>query len=97
MQALADQMGEQGQQQMGGGDGDRRGMQTGQRTMDRNRDPLGRPQSSRGWYDNSEVRIPGESEMRRVREILDELRRRSGEYGRPKPELEYIDRLLRQF
>lgn len=99
MQALAEQMGEQGQGQgqMGGGEGDRHGRQTGQRTTDRNRDPLGRPQSSRGWYDNSEVRIPGEGEMRRVREILDELRRRSGESYRPKPELDYIDRLLRQF
>ena len=32
-----------------------------------------------------------------ARELLDELRRRAGESGRPRQELDYIDRLLRQF
>jgi hypothetical protein len=32
-----------------------------------------------------------------VRDILDELRRRAGEPGRPTLELDYIDRLLRRF
>jgi hypothetical protein len=36
-------------------------------------------------------------ERQRSREILEELRRRAGESERPKPELDYIDRLLRQF
>jgi hypothetical protein len=36
-------------------------------------------------------------ELRRAREILDELRRRAGERARPKIERNYIERLLRQF
>jgi hypothetical protein len=36
-------------------------------------------------------------ELRRSREILDELRRRSGDRQRPALELDYIDRLLHQF
>jgi hypothetical protein len=43
------------------------------------------------------VKIPEEAELQRAREILDELRRRSGQYGRPQMEREYIDRLLKQF
>jgi hypothetical protein len=35
--------------------------------------------------------------MKRVREILEELRRRAGETDRPQQERDYIDRLLRQF
>ena len=33
----------------------------------------------------------------RAREILDELRRRAGDFNRPQLELDYIDRLLRRF
>ena len=36
-------------------------------------------------------------EMRRAREILEELRKRSGERQRPPLERDYIDRLLKQF
>jgi hypothetical protein len=35
--------------------------------------------------------------MQKSRQILDELRRRAGERSRPALELDYIDRLLRQF
>jgi Flp pilus assembly CpaE family ATPase len=43
------------------------------------------------------VQIPDEMELRRTREIVDELRRRRGERERPTLELDYLDRLLDQF
>jgi Flp pilus assembly CpaE family ATPase len=36
-------------------------------------------------------------ELRKAREILDELRRRAGEPARPPLERDYIERLLPQF
>jgi hypothetical protein len=35
--------------------------------------------------------------MQRSREILDELRKRSGEHERPRSELDYLRRLLQQY
>jgi uncharacterized protein (TIGR02302 family) len=61
------------------------------------RDPLGRETGQSGFEALEGVRIPDEMELRRSREILDELRRRSGERNRPPVELDYIDRLLKQF
>lgn len=58
-------------------------------------DPLGR--EGRGDWSRSDVEIPDEHEMRRVQEILRELRRRSGEMKRSKEEREYIERLLKRF
>ncbi len=60
-------------------------------------DPLGRQQGRSGFEALEGVRIPEEMELRRAREILDELRRRRGEQARPPVELDYIDRLLKQF
>ena len=65
-----------------------------------NQDPLGRPLPGGEWdggMTGDNVKIPDEAELRRAREILDELYRRAGERRRPRPELEYIDRLLRRF
>lgn len=62
-----------------------------------NRDPFGRPLSSNGTYDQGDVAIPDDTVMQKSRQILDELRRRAGERSRPEIELDYIDRLLRQF
>lgn len=61
------------------------------------RDPLGRETGSRGSPFGDTVKIPEEREMQRARDILNELRRRAGERGRPLPELEYLERLLRRF
>ena len=61
------------------------------------RDPLGRQQGRGGFEAIEGVRIPEEMELRRAREILDELRRRRGEQQRPPLELDYLDRLLKQF
>jgi hypothetical protein len=60
-------------------------------------DPLGRPLDEQGSMAGGTVRIPDQSDLARAREILDELRRRSGEANRAQQELDYIDRLLRQF
>jgi len=61
------------------------------------RDPLGRETGQSGFEALEGVQIPDEMELRRAREILDELRRRRGERRRPTIELDYIDRLLKQF
>lgn len=61
------------------------------------RDPLGRPQRSQGPDLGTSVKVPDAIDMQRAREILEELRKRSGEATRPPTELDYIDRLLRRF
>jgi uncharacterized protein (TIGR02302 family) len=61
------------------------------------RDPLGRARSGAGQVSTEDVVIPNEMELRRAREILDELRRRSGDRSRRPIELDYIERLLQQF
>lgn len=91
MQEMADQF----MQQMGAGAPPgmgRLGAQPGQ-----GQDPFGRRAGSSGYEALEGVKIPDQMEMRRAREILDELRRRRGERRRPPVELDYIDRLLKQF
>jgi hypothetical protein len=61
------------------------------------RDPFGRPMSSGGPFDQGDVEIPDQGILQKSRQILDELRRRSGERARPTIELEYIERLLKRF
>jgi len=60
-------------------------------------DPLGRPTARTGPEFGDSVDVPDKSELQRAREILDELRRRAGERDRPKPELDYLERLLPRF
>ena len=60
-------------------------------------DPLGRKEGANGSSVNGDVKMPTQSELQRARNILLELRRRAGERGRPQQELDYIDRLLKQF
>jgi uncharacterized protein (TIGR02302 family) len=60
-------------------------------------DPLGRQEGMGSREATQGVEIPDKGELRRSRIILDELRRRRGERQRPPLELDYIDRLLRQF
>ncbi len=43
------------------------------------------------------MKLPDKSTLERAREILQELRKRAAERGRSKEELDYIDRLLKQF
>jgi uncharacterized protein (TIGR02302 family) len=60
-------------------------------------DPLGRPLHGREFGNDSSVRIPGEIDVQRVRRILEELRRRLADPSRPKIELDYIERLLKDY
>ncbi len=59
-------------------------------------DPAGRPEAD-GPIDNGSVKVPTERETQRARDILNELRKRSGETERPEEELNYLERLLRRF
>jgi hypothetical protein len=60
-------------------------------------DPFGRAAAGRGSGTGGDLRIPDASVLQRARNILNELRKRAGEQRRPKEELDYIDRLLKQF
>jgi uncharacterized protein (TIGR02302 family) len=61
------------------------------------RDPFGRAMGGTGRADDGRTRVPGRSEIMRAREILQELRRRSGDPARPEPERDYLKRLLKPF
>ena len=96
-----------GSQQMGPADqrGERRGERgygRGRdvtRRADERRDPLGRHlrEGTSGSDESGDVQVPEQMEEARTRAIQEELRRRGADRGRPQPELDYIDRLLRQF
>ena len=60
-------------------------------------DPLGRPLHGRELGDDLSVKIPGEIDVQRVRRILEELRRRLADPNRPQIELDYIERLLKDY
>ncbi|MGK2741066.1 TIGR02302 family protein [Tepidicaulis sp. LMO-SS28] len=62
-----------------------------------NTDPLGRPSRSSGPDFGEDITVPDEIDAERAREILNELRRRAAEMGRPQIELDYLERLLRRF
>jgi uncharacterized protein (TIGR02302 family) len=88
-QGMAQQLMQRGQGQQGnyGRHGEARGD---------NRDPLGRPMPNLGEdFGPDRNMLPTEQALRRAREILDTLRERASEAGRPRLELDYIDRLLR--
>ena len=61
-------------------------------------DPFGRMQGNEGDGVNQiDVGVPDEGALQRARTIRNELRRRAGQQDRPMLELEYIERLLKQF
>jgi hypothetical protein len=93
-QNLADAM----QQGDGDGQGDGPGNRAGrQQSGGQQTDPLGRPLHGREFGDDLTVKIPGEIEVQRVRRILEELRRRLADPARPQIELDYIERLLKDY
>jgi uncharacterized protein (TIGR02302 family) len=94
---FAQQMQRRMQGQWGNPNEDEVGATDGQQRDQVERDPLGRPASNNGTYDQGDVKIPDENTLQKAREILDELRRRAGERSRPEIELDYIDRLLKRF
>jgi uncharacterized protein (TIGR02302 family) len=105
----AEGMAQQLQQQMGEnpgeGEGDGPGEPgPGQRGRAENRtDPLGRPQANqrRDLEDANRFDVPDRDQLQgsiseRAERVLRELRKRLGEFERPREELEYLERLLRQ-
>lgn len=60
-----------------------------------NDDPLGRENGAQGSVNGGHV--PDKDSLARARAILQELRKRAGETGRSKQELDYLDRLLKEF
>ena len=92
-QGLAQSM----QQQMGRGPGPGRPGRFGQSRAQQETDPLGRPLRGRDYGDDTTVRVPGEIDVQRARRIIEELRRRFGDFARPQEELEYIERLLKNY
>ena len=91
-QSLAQSM----QQQMGQGKGQGRG-RFGEARGDNDTDPLGRPLRGREYSDDSSVKVPGDIDVQRARRILEELRKRFGEFTRPQEELDYLQRLLKNY
>ncbi len=80
------------------GEGEGSGEASGQQGQSAERtDPLGRPMRSREYGDDFTVKIPGEIDVQRARRVLEELRRRFSEPDRPREELDYLERLLRDF
>ncbi|MGI8527537.1 MAG: TIGR02302 family protein [Pseudolabrys sp.] len=69
----------------------------GQARAQNDTDPLGRPLRGHDYGDDVTVKVPGEIDAQRARRILEELRRRFGDPGRPQLELDYIERLLKDF
>jgi uncharacterized protein (TIGR02302 family) len=92
-QGLAQQMQQNGMMGQGPGQPGRNGRQR----ADQDTDPLGRPLRGRDYGDDVTVKVPGEIDAQRARRILEELRKRFGEGFRPQLELDYIERLLKDF
>jgi uncharacterized protein (TIGR02302 family) len=84
----------QAMQQNGFGPGRGQPGRRGQARAQQDTDPLGRPMRGREYSDDSTVKVPGEIDAQRARQILKELRKRYGESYRPQIELDYIERLL---
>lgn len=102
-QQMMQQFAQQGQQGQPGGQQQGQGFESGQGQqqgrpggMQTGTDPLGRPQRNRGTDDGESVKVPGEIDIQRAREILDAIRRRLGDIERPEIELDYLERLLPQ-
>ncbi|HEY4973692.1 MAG TPA: TIGR02302 family protein [Steroidobacteraceae bacterium] len=93
-QSLADAMQQGEAEGQGNGPGEGLGRQQG---TGNGNDPLGRPLHGREFSDDFTVKIPGEIDVQRARRILEELRRRLGDPQRPQIELDYLERLLKDY
>jgi uncharacterized protein (TIGR02302 family) len=88
----------QAMQQPGIGPGQGQPGRNGPARAQQDTDPLGRPpRHGRDYSDDATVKVPGEIDVQRARRILDELRRRFADPARPQIELDYIERLLKDF
>jgi uncharacterized protein (TIGR02302 family) len=94
----AQQLSEAMQNGDGEGQGDGPGEHVGRQQGNGNQtDPLGRPLHGRDYADELSKMVPGEIDVQRARRILEELRRRLADPARPQVELDYIERLLKDY
>ncbi|HWY25120.1 MAG TPA: TIGR02302 family protein, partial [Nevskia sp.] len=94
----AQSMAEAMQQGEGEGQSEGPGNRAGRQQSGGNQtDPLGRPLHGREFGDDFTVKIPGEIDVQRARRILEELRRRLADPQRPQIELDYLERLLKDY
>ena len=49
------------------------------------------------WETEGSSKVPQEIDVQRARRILEQLRKRIGETNRPQVELEYLERLLKDY
>ncbi|MFK7836701.1 MAG: TIGR02302 family protein [Sulfitobacter sp.] len=91
MRSLGEAMAQQEQNQQPG-----QGTAESDRRAD-NQDPLGREQGTNGANSTDGPLALGGNNAGRARELLDEIRRRSGETARPEVERDYLNRLLDRF
>ena len=98
MEALREgmrELGEQMAQQQG--QAGQQGEAMGQANEMGRRDPLGRETGQNGRIGTDQQLLQGEDVYRRAEELLDEIRRRSGDQSRPEDERDYLRRLLDRF
>ena len=93
MQEFGEAMAENEQQQ---GEAER-GQDFGQAYPNGQRDPLGREPGNSARIGSDRNMLQGEDVYRRAQDLLDEIRRRSGEQARPEGERDYLRRLLDMF
>ncbi|MGC3939133.1 TIGR02302 family protein [Roseobacter sp. EG26] len=91
MRALGEMMAQQEQNQQPG-----QGTQQSDRRAE-NRDPLGREAGNSGADGDNGPLALNDDAYGRARELLDEIRRRSGQVERPEVERDYLKRLLDRF
>jgi len=89
MQQLADQMArdQEGQQ----------GQAAGRGGAPERADPLGREAGNQGQADTQQNLLQGQDVYRRAEDLLQELRKRSGDRERTEQERDYLNRLLERF
>lgn len=79
------------------GNGTRDGEAFGRADPGSQRDPLGRSTGEMGRIGSDRNMLQGDDVYRRAQDLLDEIRRRSGDQTRPDSELDYLRRLLNRF
>jgi uncharacterized protein (TIGR02302 family) len=94
MQEFGEAMAENQQQQQGEA---QQGEEFGQADPNGQRDPLGREPGNSARIGSDRNMLQGEDVYRRAQDLLDEIRRRSGEQLRPEGERDYLRRLLDMF
>ncbi|MGP3697833.1 TIGR02302 family protein [Rhodobacter sp. NSM] len=90
MREFGEAMAEEQRQQNGQGEGEA----FGRADPNSQRDPLGREPGETGRIGSDRNMLQGEDVYRRAQDLLDEIRRRSGDLSRPEIEREYLRRLL---